>query len=58
MLTELCRADLFDLISAKGPLLDRRLLKTLFKQICFAVYATKLAGYAHLDIKLENILIG
>lgn len=58
MLTELCRADLFDLISAKGPLLDRRLLKTLFKQICLAVHATKLAGYAHLDIKLENILIG
>jgi serine/threonine protein kinase len=30
----------------------------MFKQICIAIDATKQAGYAHLDIKLENILVG
>ena len=58
MKTELCRADLFDLLATTGPILDRSLARALFKQVCIAVYATKQAGYAHLDIKLENILIG
>ena len=58
MLTELCNSDLFDLIAERGPILDRKLLRAMFKQICIAVDATKQVGYAHLDIKLENILIG
>ncbi len=58
MLTELCNSDLFDLIAQRGPILDRKLLRAMFKQICIAVDATKQVGYAHLDIKLENILIG
>lgn len=57
MITELCRADLFDLVSEKGAIKDRQLFKALAKQICIALLATKNAGYAHLDIKLENILI-
>ena len=58
MRTELCRADLFDLLARSGPILDRCLVRALFKQVCIALYATKQAGYAHLDIKPENILIG
>lgn len=58
MRTELCRADLFDLLAQTGPILDRKLVRTLFWQICIAVKAAKSVGYAHLDIKLENILIG
>jgi serine/threonine protein kinase len=58
MLTELCKGDLYDLIASSGPILDRSLVRSLFRQICLALDATKQAGYAHLDIKLENILIG
>jgi serine/threonine protein kinase len=57
MITELCLADLFDLISEKGAIRDRQLLKALTRQICIALQATKNVGYAHLDLKLENILI-
>ena len=41
MLTELCNSDLFDLIAERGPILDRKLLRAMFKQICIAVDATK-----------------
>lgn len=58
MVTELCRADMFDFIAKNGPILDRKLLRSLFCQVLIAVAATKQSGYAHLDIKLENILIG
>ena len=57
MITELCRADLFDLLSEKGAIKDRQLFKAVTKQICIALLVTKNAGYAHLDLKLENILI-
>lgn len=58
MITELCSSDLFEIIAEHGPILDRKLLRAMFKQICLAIDATKQAGYAHLDIKLENILVG
>lgn len=36
---------------------DKQLLKGLFLQILEAVDSTHKAGYCHLDIKLENILV-
>lgn len=59
MVTELCKKeDLFDLLEEVGSTMERGLVKQLFKQICTGVQAAKQAGFAHLDIKLENILIG
>jgi serine/threonine protein kinase len=57
MVTELCRSDLYDLISTNGALTDKHLLKGVFSQIVSAVNETHNAGICHLDIKLENILI-
>lgn len=59
MSMELCKQDLFDFIASKGALKNEPLIRHLFSQICDAVDTlhTK-AQYAHLDIKLENILIG
>ena len=58
MTMELCKQDLFDLIASKGPTTSEPLAKYLFKQICNGVDALHTtAGFAHLDIKLENILI-
>ena len=57
---EMCKEkDLFDFIVDKASSVNQSMAKYLFKQICRGVDAlhTK-AGYAHLDIKLENILIG
>ena len=58
MAVELCRCDFFDLISNTGALTDQNLAATLFKQLCCAVEALHTAGYSHLDLKLENILVG
>ena len=59
MTTELCKQDLFDLIASKGPAQNESLVKYIFSQICEGVSALhNTTGYAHLDIKLENILIG
>lgn len=57
---ELCqRGDLFDLISKAGRLADHKQLKFAFLQIAQAVHTLhEFAGYAHLDLKLENVLIG
>lgn len=59
MRMDLCKQDLFDLIASKGALENESLIRYLFTQICNGVDVlhTK-ALYAHLDIKLENILIG
>lgn len=56
---ELCRSDLFDLIASKGAIKNENLIRHLFTQIGSAVGAlhTK-TQYAHLDLKLENVLIG
>ena len=59
MAMEKCKQDFFDLISEKGPISSEPLVKYLFRQICSGVDALhNTAGYAHLDIKLENILVG
>ena len=59
MTTELCKQDLFDLIASKGPAQNEPLVKYIFSQICEGVSALhNTTGYAHLDIKLENVLIG
>lgn len=57
MAVELCRCDLFDLISKVGAVTDHSLLCALFKQILAAVQALHNAGHSHLDLKLENILV-
>lgn len=57
MVSELCRSDLYDLVSSHGAVTDKLLLKGLFSQVVSAVNATHHAGICHLDIKLENILI-
>ena len=60
MTMELCAYGcLFDLIESKGPISSEYLLKDLFLQICKGVESVhKVANHAHLDLKLENILIG
>lgn len=60
MSMELCEnGDLFDLISKRGAIPDTDLLKHLFLQVCNAVNGlNETANMSHLDLKLDNILIG
>lgn len=59
MVMELCKhGSLFDLIERTGGIQDDDLLKFMFLQICDGVQSLhQKASYAHLDLKLENILI-
>ena len=51
--------SLFELIERTGGISDDNLLRYLFLQICDGLQAVHIkARYAHLDLKLENILIG
>jgi len=56
---EECRyGDLFNFVGAHGSIRDPKLLKYLFLQVCHGLHALHTeANLAHLDIKLENILV-
>lgn len=55
---ELCHTDLFSYI-CKERISDDRLLKYMFRQLCSGVQALhNQTGHCHLDLKLENILVG
>ena len=57
---EYCKhGDLFEFVRNNGPINDDSLLRYLFLQVCKGVHAlhTK-ARLAHLDLKLENLLVG
>jgi len=58
LVVELCQSDLFDLISKVGPITDRQLLRAMFNQICVAVSAMHQANLCHLDLKIDNIMVG
>ena len=59
LLMELCKQDLFDFIIKNGKAPNESFAKYIFREICAGVEALHTtAGYAHLDIKLENFLIG
>ena len=60
MVLEKCdHGDLFDFVQAHGQIKDQKLLKFLFIQVCQALNLLHTqANLAHLDIKLENILVG
>lgn len=50
--------DLFDFVQTHGPIRDAKMLKFVFLQVCQAINALHTqANLAHLDIKLENILV-
>jgi serine/threonine protein kinase len=57
---EICsNGDLFNVISSHGPLLEDSLLRFVFLQVCKGVHAMhSKAGHAHVDLKLENVLVG
>jgi len=59
MALELCKhGDFFEFVSKVGRVSDQKLLKFLFLQICKGLNGLHTeAGKAHLDIKLENILV-
>ena len=59
MLLEHCQyGDLFNLVEANGAIKDHRMLKFIFLQICEGLKALhEEAGMAHMDIKLENVLV-
>ena len=51
--------DFFDVIKATGGLKNLALTRFLFKQLCEGVkHIHSVGGYSHLDLKLDNILIG
>ena len=58
--TELCEnGSLFDFVECRKGIQDELLLKYLFLQICRGIQSLHLkAQQAHLDIKLDNVLIG
>ena len=58
--TELCEnGSLFDFVACRQGIQDDLLLKYLFLQICRGIQSLHLkAQQAHLDIKLDNVLIG
>ena len=58
MTTELCRMDLFDVISENGPIKTEKLTKYIFTEISNGLNALHTeAKHAHCDVKLENVLI-
>ena len=58
MTTELCKKDLFDVIAETGPVQNDQLARHLFSQISNGLSSLHTeAKYAHLDVKLENVLI-
>lgn len=59
MALELCQhGDFFSYVAKYGAMEDQKLLKFLFLQVCMGVHAMHtIAGVAHMDIKLENILM-
>ena len=60
MVFEECRyGDLFNFVRAHGEIRDAQFLKYLFLQVCQGLNALHTEGeMVHMDIKLENILIG
>lgn len=60
MTMEFCsHGDLIELMIKRGAIKDEMLLRYLIAQICQGVDALHTtAGYAHLDLKPDNILIG
>ena len=57
---ELCRhGDMCDFVINHGAIKDELLLKHLMVQVCSGIKDVHtIAEHAHLDVKLENILIG
>ena len=49
--------DLFDFIITEDERISEDLAKSIFQKICIGLKNMHLQGYAHLDIKLENIMI-
>jgi len=58
MVSELCQSDLFSLISKAGAITDRQLLRSMFTQLCTALHAMHQANLCHLDLKIDNVMIG
>jgi serine/threonine protein kinase len=59
MTMELCQfGDVFDIVKATGGFKNVDLVKFLFRQVLSGVNHLHSVGYSHLDLKLENILIG
>ena len=56
---EFCEfGDIFDIVKATGGFKNLDLVKFLFSQVLNGVNHLHLIGYSHLDLKLENILVG
>jgi serine/threonine protein kinase len=58
LISELCQSDLFNLISKVGPITDLQLLRSMFTQLCTALHAMHQANLCHLDIKIDNVMVG
>ena len=50
--------DLFDVVSAKGGFKNSSMTRFVFTQILEGTGHLHKSGYSHLDLKLDNILIG
>jgi serine/threonine protein kinase len=50
--------DLFDIVKSTGGFRDVSLVRYLFNQILDAMSHLNKVGYSHLDLKLDNVLIG
>ena len=50
--------DMFDIVKSSGGFKDVMLVRYLITQILNAVSHLNKVGYTHLDLKLDNILIG
>ena len=59
MTMEMCKMDLFSLIQTTGAIKENSMIRYIFTQICNGVHSlhTKVK-FAHLDLKLENVLVG
>lgn len=50
--------DFFDLVMNYGKIMDEKLVRSYFKQLIEGLEYLHCNGVSHLDLKLENILIG
>ncbi|CAI2361439.1 unnamed protein product [Moneuplotes crassus] len=55
---ELCEKSLFDRFEEVGTNLSEKEIKEILKDICFGLKELHSKGIVHLDVKLENILLG
>ena len=55
---EVCHCDFYDLLMMDGFISDQKLIRTYFQQLISGIEYLHSKGISHMDLKLENLLLG